>query len=323
MARRGSITALGQLAEAIALVSQGQPGHIVDMLIAERGQKIVRNPLWPVMRPFLYTLLRYNKAIEFANDISKLSGFQCFEYMSDLLRLDIGVTHADRIPASGGFILVSNHPTGIADGVAVFDLLKSCRPDMMVFANRDAVRVNPRFAEMIIPVEWRDEYKSKLKTRETLQLTNRAVAEGKVTVLFPSGRIAYWANGRLNERPWKTSAVGLARKYNLPILPVHLTASTCDLVAAPPTVHADVTLLLKTVTTIEQQHAGAAARLLSGLDSKHVVLSLPRKSLSGKRDYSDDASAIVQRALADGPYRLADEAAFGTESLYHLESSPR
>ena len=42
MARRGSITALGQIAEAIALVSQGQPGHIVDTLIAERGQKIVR-----------------------------------------------------------------------------------------------------------------------------------------------------------------------------------------------------------------------------------------------------------------------------------------
>ncbi|HEX8047673.1 GNAT family N-acetyltransferase [Rhizobium sp.] len=229
MARRGSITALGQLAEAIALVSQGQPGHIVDTLIAERGQRIVRNPLWPVMRPFLYTLLRYNKAIEFADDVAKLPGFQCFEYMSDLLKLDIGVTHAERIPASGGFILVSNHPTGIADGVAVFDLLKSRRPDMMVFANRDAVRVNPRFSEMIIPVEWRDEYKSKLKTRETLQLTNRAVAEGKVTVLFPSGRIAYWANGRLNERPWKTSAVGLARKYNLPILPVHLTARNSGL----------------------------------------------------------------------------------------------
>ena len=79
----------------------------------------------------------------------------------------------------------------------------------------------------------------------------------------------------------------------------------------------------KTVTTIEQQSPGAAARLLSGLDSRHVVLSLPRKSLSGRRDYSDDASAIVARAVADGPYRLTGEAAFGTESLYHLESSPR
>ncbi|RCW25958.1 putative hemolysin [Ciceribacter lividus] len=229
MARRDSTTMLGQFAEAVALVSQGQPGHIVDTLIAERGEKIVKHPLWPVMRPFLYTLLRYAKAIEFADDVANMPGFQAFEYLSNVLRLDIQVRNLDRIPSSGGFIMVSNHPTGIADGVAVFDLLKERRPDMMFFANRDAVRVNPRLAEMVIPVEWREEYKSKLKARETLQLTNRAVAEQKATILFPSGRIAYWANGRLNERPWKTSAVGLARKYNLPILPIHMKARNSGL----------------------------------------------------------------------------------------------
>ncbi len=227
--RRDSMMTFGQFADAIALVSHGQPGHIVDTLIAERGQRIVKSPFWPVMRPFLYTLLRYGKAIGFANDVAHLTGFQSFEYMSGLLKLKVTASHEERIPASGGFILVSNHPTGIADGVAVFDLLKSTRPDMMVFANRDAVRVNPRFAEMIIPVEWREEHKSKLKTRETLVLTNSSVEESKVLVLFPSGRIAYREGGVLNERPWKTSAVGLARKYNLPILPVHLTARNSGL----------------------------------------------------------------------------------------------
>lgn len=229
MARRDSMTTFGQFAEAIALVSHGRPGHIVDTLIAERGERIVKHPLWPVMRPFLYTLLRYGRAIEFANDIASLPGFQSFQYMSDLLKLDVRVENGERIPETGGFILVSNHPTGIADGVAVFDVLKARRPDMMVFANRDAVRVNPRFAEMIIPVEWREEFKSKLKARETLLLTNKSVEDGKVMVLFPSGRIAYWAEGKLNERPWKTSAVGLARKYNLPILPVHMRARNSGL----------------------------------------------------------------------------------------------
>ncbi|PZU80938.1 MAG: acyltransferase [Shinella sp.] len=229
MARRDSMTMFGQFAEAVALVSHGQPGHIVDTLIAERGQKIVYHPLWPVMRPFLYTLLRYAKAVEFADDIANMPGFQAFEYLSNILRLDINVVNGERIPEKGGFIMVSNHPTGIADGVAVFDLLKRRRPDMMFFANRDAIRVNPRFAEVIIPVEWREEHKSKLKARETLKLTNRAIEEQKATVLFPSGRIAYWANGRLNERPWKTSAVGLARKYDLPILPVHMKARNSGL----------------------------------------------------------------------------------------------
>jgi putative hemolysin len=229
MQRRDPISTFGQFAEAISLVSHGRPGHIVDTLIAERGTRIIHHPLWPVMRPFLYSLLRYGKAIEFANAIESLSGFQSFEHLSKILRLNIQVHHAERIPASGGFILVSNHPTGIADGVAVFDLLKNTRPDMVFFANRDAVRVNPRFSEMIIPVEWREEHKTKLKARETLRLTNHAVETGKVTVLFPSGRIAYWDNGRLNERPWKTSAVSLARKYNLPILPMHMKARNSGL----------------------------------------------------------------------------------------------
>ena len=92
----------------------------------------------------------------------------------------------------------------------MFDFLSRHRPDMMIFANRDAVRVNPRFDEIIIPVEWREEFKSRDKARETLQLTNRAVQDGKATVLFPSGRIAFWNEGRLTERPWKVSAVTLA-----------------------------------------------------------------------------------------------------------------
>lgn len=229
MARRDSAGGFTHFAETLALVSHGQPGHIVDTLIAERGQRIVKHPLWPVLRPFLYTVLNYRKAIEFADAVANAPGFQAFEHLSRTLSLNIRVRNEERIPEKGGFLLVSNHPTGIADGIGVFDLLKSRRPDMMFFANRDAIRVNPRFVEMVIPVEWREDYKSKLKARETLQITNRAISEGKATVLFPSGRIAYWADGRLNERPWKTSAVGFARKYNLPILPVHMSARNSGL----------------------------------------------------------------------------------------------
>ncbi|UJW75212.1 GNAT family N-acetyltransferase [Rhizobium sp. SL42] len=229
MSRRDPVATFGQIADTVSLFSHGRPGHIVDTLIAERGKNIVTHPLWPAMRPFIYSLLRYDKAIEFANDIANMPGFQAFEYLSAVLDLTIRVNAPERIPAKGGFILVSNHPTGIADGVAVFDLLKDRRPDMMFYANRDAVRVNPRFVEMIIPVEWREEHKSKLKARETLKLTNHAVEQQKATILFPSGRIAYWANGRLNERPWKTSAVGLSRKYDLPILPVHMKARNSGL----------------------------------------------------------------------------------------------
>ncbi|MBD9374840.1 1-acyl-sn-glycerol-3-phosphate acyltransferase [Rhizobium sp. ARZ01] len=229
MARRDSATVFAQFAQTLALVSHGQPGHIVDTLIAERGTHIVRHPLWPLLRPFFYSVLNYRRAIEFADAVANLPGYQAFELLSNTLKLDVAVRNEERIPAVGGFLLVSNHPTGIADGIAIFDLMKNRRPDMMFFANRDAIRVNPRFAEMIIPVEWREEHKSKIKTRETLVITSQAIAEGKAAILFPSGRIAYWNEGQLTERPWKLSAVSLARKYELPILPVHMSARNSGL----------------------------------------------------------------------------------------------
>jgi 16S rRNA (guanine(1405)-N(7))-methyltransferase len=102
------------------------------------------------------------------------------------------------------------------------------------------------------------------------------------------------------------------------IMPARLRAVACDLVASPPAVRADVALMLKTVTTVEQQEAGSAARLLSALDCDHVVLSLPRRSLSASRAYTDDAEAIVAQVVGGTCYRVRGEAVFGTEVGYHL-----
>lgn len=118
-----------------------------------------------------------------------------------------------------------------------------------------------------------------------------------------------------------TALAGLAE-----VMPVSLTVTGRDLVAAPPPLRADVALLLKTVTTLEQQAPGAAGRVLAALRCAHVVLSLPRRSLSGRRGYADDADAIAAAAVADSSYEIIARAQFGSEVLYHLAQagqSPR
>jgi putative hemolysin len=217
------------ISDRLQVLAHGRPGHVIDRLIAERGGRLVRHPAWPLMRPLLYSILHYGAAVRMADAIAPMSGRDAFKHLSSLLQLDIQSRGEHRIPKKGGFLLVANHPTGIADGVAMFDFLSQTRPDMVIFANRDAVRVSPRFNEIIVPVEWRDDFKSRDKTRETLQLTNRAVREGKATVLFPSGRIAFWHEGKLTERPWKVSAVTLARRHDLPVVPVHVSARNSGL----------------------------------------------------------------------------------------------
>ncbi len=203
--------------------------HIIDKMIAERSTTLSRHPMWPVMRPLLLRFLHYHQAIEMADDVADMSGWDAMSYLSALLSLNVTVRGIDNLPATGGFILAPSHPTGIADGVAAFDMLKNVRPDMAIFANRDAQRVAPGFRDLIIPVEWRQGEKSHAKSRDTLELTARAFASGKAIVLFPSGRIAYWHEGVLTERPWQTSLVSLARRYRYPVIPARMTARNSGL----------------------------------------------------------------------------------------------
>ncbi|MEX0405837.1 1-acyl-sn-glycerol-3-phosphate acyltransferase [Aquibium sp. LZ166] len=203
--------------------------HIIDQLIHERSLKISRHPLWPLMRPVLLRMFHYDEAVRMADAIAPLNGWDALQHLSSLLSLDIKVSGLENLPPTGGFILAPNHPTGIADGIAVFDILKDRRRDLTIFANRDALRVAAGFRDLIIPVEWRPGEKSHSKSRDTLEMTARAFSQERAVVLFPSGRIAFWNEGSLTERPWQTSAVALARRYGVPIVPAHISARNSGL----------------------------------------------------------------------------------------------
>lgn len=203
--------------------------HIVDQLIAERATGLSSHPLWPLMRPVLYRFLHYREAVRMADEIAPLSGRGLLDYVSDLLTLDLKVKGSERLPTSGGFIMACSHPTGIADAIAAFDVLKLVRNDIAIFANRDALRVNPRLGDVLIPVEWRAGEKSRAKSRVTLETTARAFREERAIMLFPSGRIAFWDKDHVEERPWQTTLVGLARRYQVPIVPVSMTSRNSGL----------------------------------------------------------------------------------------------
>lgn len=202
----------------------GRAPHIVDVLIEERAPKLAATPAWPLLRPLLHRLLDYPKAVAMADRIGPLGGLAALEAVSDLLALKVETRGLERLPAAGRLVIVVNHPTGIADGVAVFDALKARRPDLVFYANSDAHRVSPRFDEVLIPVEWVEAKRTRERTRLTLQMTREAMEAERALVVFPAGRLARrQADGRLADPDWMPTAVSVARKYAAPILPIHLT----------------------------------------------------------------------------------------------------
>ncbi len=197
--------------------------HIVDELIEERAEKLRQSPrIWAMVQKYLYPVLGYQTAMDLVDEVQGMSGFAVFEHMSDLLRMRVTVEGLEHLPTEGRAVLMPNHPAGIADGIAVFDAIKHLRPDMTFFANRDAVRCQQNLAEIIIPVEWMEERRNHAKTKETVRNMVRAFKDDRLIVIFPSGRLARPTPIGLVEREWLESGVGLAQKYDCPIVPMHI-----------------------------------------------------------------------------------------------------
>ena len=199
--------------------------HIVDELIEERAHRLRRHPLlWKLITNTLYPILDYQRTKDMVDVIAPMNGMQVFNYLSGMLDLSIEVSGVEQIPTTGGAMLIANHPGGIADGVAVFDAIKTRRTDVSFFANRDALRISPEMIDHIIPVEWIEEKRTRQRQKETVKRMVSAFREDRLVVIFPSGRLAYLTWAGLTERPWQPTAVSLAQKYQCPIIPMHIKA---------------------------------------------------------------------------------------------------
>lgn len=199
--------------------------HIVEELIRERAPKLVSRPrLFRTVRPILYRMLAYDAAVFLADAIRPMTGHEAFRMVTQHISPRTAVEGLHHIPRKGACIIVSNHPTGLADGMAVFQAIRDRRRDHVFLANADALRVIPKGEDIIIPVEWVHEKRSHAKTRDTLLQIRKAIKAEQCIVIFPSGRLARMSWHGLAEQPWENSAAMVAKKYDVPIIPLHIKA---------------------------------------------------------------------------------------------------
>ena len=282
--------------------------HIVDTLIGERAPRLSSSPIWPLIRPALYRLLDYRKARAMADHIAPLPGRQALDYVSDLLGVKVSVRGLDHVPATGRVVLICNHPTGIGDGVAVYDALKTRRPEVCFYANADAHRVSPGLGEVLIPVEWVEAKRTRERTRLTLNLTRQAMDAERALVIFPAGRLARkQKDGTLLDPPWMPSAVSIARKFEAPIIPMHLDGPWSTLFHLFNDYSAQDNVL---VALPEVRRRGFDAWRDLGADSAAQDKSsavLDRVGLKGKEDVAAKSLSYGERRALEIAIALATE----------------
>jgi len=271
--------------------------HRIEPLIAERAPWLYRSrPGTRIIRSGLHKMLGYKTTVEIAKTFEHAPPSEIMGTMGARLAKSVTVSGLGNIPAHGAALVVANHPTGIADGIILNHLLSQARPDAYFFANSDILRILPQMSSMIAPVEWRIEKRCHAKTRETMAYVRQATNEGRMGVIFPSGRLAKRRGLRLYERPWMASAAMLARKFDLPVIPVNIQARNSAIFylfdALHPTLR-DITLFHETLNKSKQPFRVtvgepiSAAALPKNADDGIAMLRKATLALGGK-----DAPAV-------------------------------
>ena len=265
----------------------------LDPLIAERAPWLyARSAHARMLRAGLDRLLSYQKTIDIGTSYLDMPILDLMADLAGRIARRVSAKGIDHVPTEGPALVVANHPTGIADGVVMHHLLMRRRSDAFIYTNADILRILPQFGEIIVPVEWREDKRSVTKTRETMALTRAALERGRMGVIFPSGRLARRHGMRLQERPWMASAAMIARKFALPVVPVHIRARNSALFYAFDAIHPtlrDITLFHETLNKDVQPY--------------HVTFGRPIDGGALPRDATEGIEVLREATLALGNQR--------------------
>ena len=264
--------------------------HRLDPLIAERAPWLFSGRLHHrAARTALMRMLGYPRTLDLGARFRDMPTATIFRHMESLIIRDLEVSGLEHIPREGPALIVANHPTGIADGIVLYSLIGRIRKDLFIYTNQDILRVLPQLDDMIVPVEWRVDKRTHAKTRATMEQTRAWLAEDRIGLIFPSGRLAKRRGLTLHERPWMASAAMIARKMNVPVIPLRIRARNSMLFylfdAIHPTLR-DVTLFHEVLNKAGQQY------------QLTIGAPVPAGSLPAK---SDEAIEMLRRIVLTLP----------------------
>lgn len=121
------------------------------------------------------------------------------------------------VPASGPVVFLSNHPSGVFDGIVLLSLLLELRPDTKIIVNRH-FRALGALSEAFIFANVDDDQQSFRDIRPVIEHLRRDGA----LIVFPAGEVSRFNGAGIRDRHWRPAIVNLAARREIPVVPVHI-----------------------------------------------------------------------------------------------------
>lgn len=209
----------------------------------------------------LYDKLKKTKGVEFFDEFIKEQEISYIVFEEDLAK----------VPKTGPFILVSNHPLGALDGILMCKILLRVRPDFKVMGNFLLSKIEPMapFVISVNPFEGRkDAYNSSYGMRETL----RHLKEGGCIGIFPAGEVSNKNNkyGEILDKPWEKTALKLIKKAKVPVVPMYFHATNSKMFYNIAKIHPDLQTMMLPAEMMKKREKPIRVRIGKPISVKQL-----------------------------------------------------
>jgi len=137
------------------------------------------------------------------------------------INADIEIFGLENIPSNGKITLISNHPLGGFDGLALMDTVGRVRKDFYFLAN-DILMMLPNLKTLFVPVNKHG------SNQEYRQVLNQSFSEENIILIFPSGMVSRKIDGIIQDLEWKYSFLTQSKRNQRDIVPVFIEAENSN-----------------------------------------------------------------------------------------------
>ncbi|MDD4234861.1 MAG: GNAT family N-acetyltransferase [Bacteroidales bacterium] len=136
----------------------------------------------------------------------------------------------ERIPETGPFIIVCNHPFGGWDGISLLKTILPLRPDIKVLTNFMLKKIEP-LAPYFIGVNPFETHKNAKSSFAGLREMHKHLSDGHPVAFFPSGEVAtkYKGMDRVTDRAWQNNILKFIYNANVPVIPIFFKGENSSL----------------------------------------------------------------------------------------------
>ena len=250
-------------------------------------------------------LAKINKVNDLYDKIKDLEGQEFFDKLLEELNVKYLAFQEDlaKIPKTGPFILVSNHPLGALDGVIMCKILTEIRPDFKVMGNFLLTKIKPMepYVISVNPFEKRKEaYSSVSGMREAL----KHLSDGGCLGIFPAGEVSN-KNNEYNEildKEWQEPALKLIKKAQVPVVPMYFHAKNSKLFYNVSKIHPDLQTLLLPSEMVNKREKPIKIRIgrpvtpkiLNEYETPKELGEFLRKKVYMMKSYFEDRKSVAE-----------------------------